>query len=256
MNYNQPLKVLFVDDDTLLGSAVTLGLQIVGYDIHYQSSLTAIHTIITDYQPNIIVLDVEIGRRNGITDLGEVRKLLANYPLLYVSSHTDPYVIDQALQAGGIAFIKKPFDIVELLAYIKRHARIYSHNVNFITLGKFIIDRAARELRTIKDNSTIQLTKKEFKLLNLLYDNLDETVSKQTVWFDLWEQEGEINDQIISNNISNIRKALAPDLSLKINTIHKEGYKFSIEECDQPEEIEDPYNITYNVYGGKIIIGD
>lgn len=244
MNNNEPLKVLFVDDDTLLGSVVTLGMHTLGYDIHYQSSLTAIQNIIEEYKPNIIILDIEIGTQNGITDLRKIKKIFDEYPLLYVSSHTDAHIIDQALEAGGLAFIKKPFDILELNSYIKRHARKYVHNKNLITLGKFVIDRTEKELRTIKDNNTVRLSKKEFKLLNLLFDNLNETITKQTIWFNLWEQEGDINDQIISNNIYNIRKALATDLSLKINSIHKEGYKFSIEECDQPEELDDPYTVV------------
>lgn len=61
------IKVLFVDDDLALGSIVTLALENAGYEVHYQTSLAGIRTVTAEMQPDIVVLDVEIGAKTAST---------------------------------------------------------------------------------------------------------------------------------------------------------------------------------------------
>ncbi len=58
------IKVLFVDDDVALGNIVTLALESSGYEVHYQTSLVGVKTVAKEMQPDIIVLDLEIGAKN------------------------------------------------------------------------------------------------------------------------------------------------------------------------------------------------
>src|SRR5690554_2797995 len=114
----EPLKVLFVDDDLEFGQIITLGLTRLGHKVHFQTSLAGIDEAIVQFAPAMIVLDVEIGEDNGIDKAKELLSLFPSIPILFVSSHTDVSFVTKGIAAGGVNYLKKPFDIRELDAYI------------------------------------------------------------------------------------------------------------------------------------------
>ena len=84
---NNKIKVLFVEDDVALGNIVTLALDDSGYEAHYQTSLAGIKSVMKELQPDIIVLDVEIGTKNGIEIIPELKMFAPEIPILIISSH-------------------------------------------------------------------------------------------------------------------------------------------------------------------------
>ena len=91
------IKVLFIDDDIALGNVVTVALDSLGYETYYQTSLVAIRSVIKELCPDILILDVEIGQKNGIEATPELRLILPDIPILFVSSHTESSFVTQAL---------------------------------------------------------------------------------------------------------------------------------------------------------------
>lgn len=67
------IKVLLVDDDVMLSSIITTALKDEGYEVHYQSSLTGITTILNEFKPDIMILDVEIGTGDSIDNASELK---------------------------------------------------------------------------------------------------------------------------------------------------------------------------------------
>ena len=67
------IKVLLVDDDVMLSSIITAALKDEGYEVHYQSSLTGITTILNEFKPDIMVLDVEIGTSDSIDNASGIK---------------------------------------------------------------------------------------------------------------------------------------------------------------------------------------
>lgn len=133
------IKVLFIDDDIALGNVVTVALDSLGYETYYQTSLVAIRSVIKELCPDIhSYWMVEIGQKNGIEATPELRLILPDIPILFVSSHTESSFVTQALDAGGIAYLKKPFEIDELVAYIKRHTNTSSH-ASFLQIGQLTL---------------------------------------------------------------------------------------------------------------------
>lgn len=94
----EPLKVLFVDDDTDLGHIINIGLAKLGYRVHFQNSLLAVDEVIAQFSPSIIVLDVEIGDENGIEKAREITHKFPSIPILFASSHTDISYITEVLK--------------------------------------------------------------------------------------------------------------------------------------------------------------
>lgn len=111
------IKVLFVDDDVALGNIVTLALEEAGCEVHYQTSLAGIKNVVKEVCPDIIVLDVEIGSTNGIEVIPVLKLIAPKTPVLIVSSHGESENVMKALEAGAVSYLKKPFEIVELLVH-------------------------------------------------------------------------------------------------------------------------------------------
>ena len=216
-------KVLFIDDDTMLGNIVVAALTEMGYETHYQTSLAAIRSILRELCPDIVVLDVEIGTGDGIQAIAEVKSVLPDVPVLFVSSHTDSSYIKRALEAGGIAYLKKPFEIEELLAYIQRHVSSRSSLPTLVPIGSLTLDTEGYLLRE-EERIVKKLTPLECKLLTLLARNLDQVVSRETIERGLWP-DGNANGYSLNNFVLKLRKDLSEGTSLEIVTIPKKGYR-------------------------------
>ncbi len=214
-------KVLFVDDDISLGNIVTLALNSSGFETYFQTSLAAINSVIREIMPDIIILDVEIGERNGIDITPELRILTPDIPILFVSSHTNSEEATKALNAGGIAYLRKPFEIEELIAYINRHAKTSCHEK--INLGNLMLD--IKENVLIKDHTIIEnLSLSECKLLKLLVINKNQVVTREEIQAELWGQY-KVSEHSLNNYISKLRKILSIDTRIELKNIPKTGYK-------------------------------
>lgn len=221
---NKSIKVLFVDDDLIIGKAVVLSLQNNGYDVFFQSSLTAIESIISELNPNIIILDVEIGKDDGIDASKNIRNLFPNIPIIFVSSHIDSSVAIRALENGGVTYLRKPFNYDELTAYIKRYANI--EHINEIKFGMFTLDFYNRILINNNNNNKQNLNKKESLLLKILVSNINKITLREFIIDEIWNNNYESNKSL-NNYIAKIRQYLLEDNSIQIETVSGEGYKLT-----------------------------
>ena len=219
------IKVLFVDDDMVLGNIVTLALEDSGYEVHYQTSLAGIKMVVKEMQPDIMVLDVEIGAKNGIEVVPELKAIVPETPVLIVSSHVESENVMKALEAGAVTYLKKPFEIVELLAYIQRFVKTF--RVKGLEVGRLHL-KAEESLLMKGDETVRKLSTLECKLLKMLALNLNRTVTREQIELELWgDYVTESREQSRNNYIAKLRKYLVEDKRLELATIPKVGYKLS-----------------------------
>ena len=218
------LKIFFIDDDIALGHICNRIMQEEGYEVLYQTSLNGAKACIVETHPDMIVLDVEIGNKNGIEAVPELKAIAPNTPILFISSHTNSQLVVQALSAGAVAYLKKPLEIDELIAYIKRYAISHPYQIK---IGSLLLDTdtqllCTKELRVIK-----QLSEAEYKLLKLLVAYKEQLVERRQIEEELW---GKVNgnEQGINNLISKLRKYLSIDPTIELVTIPRNGYKLSV----------------------------
>lgn len=215
------VKILIVDDDIVLGKIMTSALSSSGYQVHYQTSLTALKSIVMELHPDMIILDVEVGTKNGIDMTPELKLIAPDTPILFISSHTASSEAAKAIYAGGVAYLKKPFEIEELLAYIERHTT--AQHCDNPQIGSFTLH--IEDSLLMKGNEIVEkLTLSESKLIQLLILHVNQTVSRKEMEQTIWEN-GYANEQSLNNFIAKIRKYLSEDKSIKLLTIPKVGYK-------------------------------
>lgn len=224
------IKVLFIDDDVALGQLVSTALQEEGFEIHYQSSLLGAKSVVAELEPNVIVLDVEIGLYDGITVAPELQRLVPDAPILFISSHTELSEVVRGLAAGAVTYLKKPIEIEELIAYIKRYAVPFRPSL--LKLASFGLDLSTRIV--YKDSQQIRkLSKLEFMLLKLLYDHKNKVVTREEIE-KLWE--GAImSEHSLYNFIAKLRKLFADDSDITLVTMQENGYMLSLPEKEESQ---------------------
>lgn len=176
-------------------------------------------------QPDIMVLDVEIGAKNGIEVVPELKAIVPETPVLIVSSHVESENVMKALEAGAVTYLKKPFEIVELLAYIQRFVKTF--RVKGLEVGRLHL-KAEESLLMKGDETVRKLSTLECKLLKMLALNLNRTVTREQIELELWgDYVTESSEQSLNNYIAKLRKYLVEDKRLELATIPKVGYKLS-----------------------------
>lgn len=218
------IKVLFVDDDMSLGAIVTLALEASGFEAHYQTSLAGINSVVKELNPNIIVLDVEIGTRNGIDVIPEIQAVAPKTPILFVSSHLEREYMDRALGLGAFNYLKKPFEIEDLIAYIRRFA-VPFHSKG-LEIGMFHL-KVEDNLLMKGEEIVKKLSGFECKLLKLLALNRNEVVTRERIEQELWEGASG-SEHSLNNYIVKLRKYIAGDKRLELLTVPKVGYKLGV----------------------------
>ena len=178
-------RILFIDDDVTLGTIVTLALNEAGYETHYQTSLTAITSVIHELNPHLLLLDVEIGKDDGIDKALQLKALAPDIPVLFVSSHVESAEVVRALRAGAVAYLKKPFELEDLLAYVQRYT---SDTFAEIRIGHFTLNPKER-LLTTETGEARTLSLSECKLLSLLASHRNEVVTRAEIEDVLWQGE-------------------------------------------------------------------
>ena len=207
------IKVLLIDDDVVFSQIATTILKEHGMDVHYQNALTAIAEVVKAYQPSVILLDIEIGNEDGIDIIPQIRAASSMVPIIVISSHTELSEVQRALNQGAVNYLKKPFDMEEMAAFVRRYA---VPHVSFIFIGTLKLNLESREL--YKGEMRLKkLTPLEFELLTRLHLNMGKVVSKETL---LKHGDRDIDIHTLYNYIRKLTKLLQADKKL---AIYKEG---------------------------------
>lgn len=215
-------KIIFVEDDLLLGTLIAQALETEGFEVNYMNTLNGIVAVITSFQPDLLLLDMEVGNQNSLDELPFIRMQYPSLPVIFASSHTDGEEIVRSYETGVNHYIKKPYDIKELIFHINRLLPdINSIAPSCIPFGHFRLNISNRELSDEK-NLIKTLSQKEFLVLQMLLKNKRETVPRIRLLQNIWENE-EANESL-NNCINALRKYIKNDEQVSIETVKGYGY--------------------------------
>lgn len=219
------IKVLFIDDDILLGNIVTLALNSLGFKVSFQNTLVGAKGAIKEFNPDAIILDIALNGEDGISFIPSIKDISPTTPIIVASSHTDYQEIERAFNAGAVDFLKKPYVPEELSIYIKKNITV--HTPHIIHVGKLMLDTSSRVLST-KDMEIKRLSILEYKLLKLLHNNLGSIVPRDEIGKELWGKEEVINNFSLNNLVNSIRKLISNDPTLILSTFKGAGYSLRL----------------------------
>ncbi|CDA31211.1 two component transcriptional regulator winged helix family [Clostridium sp. CAG:492] len=171
---------------------------------------------------NLIILDISLPDGSGF-DLCKYIKSNYNIPIIFLTAKDEEQDVVQGFDLGADDYIIKPFRIRELISRANNILRRYNNiQTNIITSSNIKIDLDAQ--RVYKNDDEIVLTALEYKILALLFTNINQTVSREKILDKIWDIAGNyVNDNTLTVYIKRIRAKLSPNDIIK--TIKGIGYR-------------------------------
>jgi two-component system response regulator protein BraR/BceR len=201
-------KILLIEDDSVISLEISKYLSRWDYEVRCVEDFNQVMDDFKKYEPQLVLMDISLPFYNGYYWCAEIRKL-SKVPVIFISSASDNMNVVMAVNMGGDDFIPKPFDLEVLHAKIQAILRrTYAYNeqtayqeyrgVLFNTLDGSILYQ----------NQKIELTRNEFRILQLLFENIGKTVSRELIMKRLWDNECFIDDNTLTVNMNRLRKKL------------------------------------------------
>ena len=215
------MRVLLVEDDTILGAAVRDQIRADGHSVDWVTRLDDAddHLAIASY--DLILLDLMLPDGRGIPFLRGLRAKGDVSPVIILTALDQISDRIEGLNAGADDYMVKPFDLSELSARLKAVARRYSGNPNpLIKIGHLAIDLAAR--RVTRAGKPVTLTAREWALFEAFVQRPGQLMSKAQLEERLYAFDDEVESNTIEVHISRLRKKLGHEV---IETVRGIGYR-------------------------------
>lgn len=199
-------KIMIVEDDEVIKDELSELLKNSSYLVESVKNFEKAKEEIFKYNPDLILLDINIPYLNGELLLKEIRKE-SSVPVIMVTSKSGE--IDEALSItyGADDYITKPYNPIILLLRIQNIFKRINQNNNALKYKDIIVDLNKSELK--KDDKVLVLTKNEMIIFSYLLNNKEKIVSRDELMTYLWNNEEYINDNALTVNISRLRSKLS-----------------------------------------------
>lgn len=219
------MRVLVVEDEKDLNSIICSKLVKEGYNVDacYDGQAALDYMEAENYDGAI--MDIMIPNKDGITVLREMRNAGIQVPVLFLTAKTETQDIVRGLDAGASDYMTKPFEFSELMARLRVMLRTQNPvNENVITCGSLVVDMNNRQ--AIRDGKVIDLTVREYALLEYLARNRNVVVTREQIRVNIWNIDDDVNSNVIDVYIRYLRRKIDDNYEEKlIHTIRGVGYK-------------------------------
>lgn len=220
-------RILIADDDPSILMLISDVLTDAGMQVRtVASGEEALHAV-GEETFSLIILDIMMKGISGFEVCAAIRDKVS-CPILFLSAKDSAHDIIEGLGLGADDYLTKPFAIDELVARIKAHlrrqARLGENTMgsDVLCYGEIALDR--RQLTVTLGGVPVDLSTREFELLDYLMRNAGQTLSREKIFRDVWKTEfGDIGTVAI--NIKNLRSKIDPDWAY-IKTVWGSGYQF------------------------------
>ena len=214
------MRILLIEDDTVLGAAVRDQIAGSGQSVDWVTRLDAARSAMAGAAYDLVLLDLMLPDGRGIGFLKTLRARGDVTPVIILTALDQVSDRIEGLNAGADDYLIKPFDLAELSARIGSVARRYTGNPNpIITHGPLEIDIAAR---TVRRDRPVQLTAREWALLEAFLARPGQLLSKAQLEEKLYTFDTEIESNTIEVHVSRLRKKLGAGV---IETERGLGYR-------------------------------
>lgn len=218
------MKLLLVEDEINLNRILTKLLQKKEYQVDsaYDGIQALQHIKTNNY--DAIIMDVMMPNMNGYKAVEEIRLLKNETPIIMLTARDSLNDKITGLNIGADDYLVKPFEFDELLARLNAIIRRkYSNSSSKLSIDNLILDTV--EKTVTRNNTPINLTAKEYKVLEYLLQNQNRIISREQIRENVWEYDYEAESNVIDVLIKNIRKKIdLPDTKPLIHTKRGLGY--------------------------------
>lgn len=220
-------KIFMVEDDEIIARSIREHLQAWNYDVCCVEDFSNVVAEFVRFDPQLVLMDITLPFFNGYHWCSEIRKI-SKVPVIFLSSAADNMNIVMAVNMGADDFIPKPFDLEVLTVKIQAMLR---RSYDFAGTGSMLEYKGAilnlNETTLTYQEQKIELTKNEFRILEILMENKEKVVSRETLMTKLWESDNYVDENTLSVNVNRLRKKLEA-LGLEEFILTKKGIGYRL----------------------------
>lgn len=218
-------RIFLVEDDEVIAGAVARHLEGWGYTVRCAREFDHVLQEFTAFDPQLVLLDISLPFFNGYHWCQEIRRI-SKVPILFLTSAGDSVNTVMAMQLGGDDLLSKPFDLQVLSAKVQamlRRAYDFGPPARLLQCGGAVLNVSDGTLTA--GGQRVELTRNEFRILQMLLERKGQTVSREALMTRLWESDSFVDENTLTVNVGRLRRKLEaaglPDL---IRTRKGEGY--------------------------------
>lgn len=201
-------RILIVEDDNIISDKIKKHLEKWGYQVENVTDFANVMQHFDRFDPQLVLMDIGLPFYNGYYWCSEIRKT-SRAPIIFISSASDNMNVVMAVNMGGDDFIVKPFDLEILAAKVQAILRraysfqgqssVLEHNQVILNLG---------DMTLLYEGRKLELTKNEFRIMQILFENAGNVVTRESIMKRLWDNECFVDENTLTVNINRLRKRL------------------------------------------------
>ncbi len=200
-------KIFLVEDDKVIAEEIERHLKFWNYEIKIAEDFQNIFDEFKSFHPDLVLMDVTLPFYNGYHWCKIIRKN-SKVPILFISAADENLNLIMAMDLGADDYLTKPFELellqIKIRALLRRaYEYIDTRNISYkdisLDCDKMIISR---------ENKEIELTKNEFKILEILLEKPGKVVNRDEIIDKIWQSDSYIDDNTLTVNIMRLRKKL------------------------------------------------
>jgi len=223
-------RILVVEDEEAILMLLEDQLTIEGYDVTTARDGEAGLAMAMGGEFDIVVLDVMLPRKDGFDVCREVRSAGVTTPILMLTAKSQEIDKVVGLELGADDYVTKPFSSRELVARIRavlRRAKGGAEPVEQCRFGDVVVD--FRKFTTTRNGSVVDLTAREYALLEFLVEHRDRAVSRFDILNAVWGDDADVFPRTVDTHVANLRKKIERDPSnpRHIVGVRGVGYRFA-----------------------------
>ena len=148
-------KLIYIEDDQILGNLNTQALVDYGFEIDFRTTLNGLQESLASMLPDLLILDIEVNNQSCLDILPAIRSQYPQLPIIIASSHTNGAKIIRSYDAGANHYIKKPYDVTELVFQIQNLLQQSEKQLPAIwKIGTYQVDTRKQLLEEIWGNDS------------------------------------------------------------------------------------------------------
>ncbi|GEL67067.1 response regulator transcription factor [Marinilactibacillus psychrotolerans] len=201
-------SIMIVEDDETIAQSLKQEAEQWGYSAYISEDFSQITEIVMEKSPQLILMDIQLPTYNGYYWCQEIRKF-SEVPIIFVSSRTDNMDIVMAIQMGADDYIQKPFNLSVVMAKIQailRRTYDFNETQDFLMVNEVILKSNTSSI--VYQEQEVELTRTELKIMEILFRQKGDYVTRESIMTSLWEDESFIDENTLAVNITRLRKKL------------------------------------------------
>lgn len=224
----EKIKLLLAEDEAALGQIIKESLETRDFEVILCDNGEKAFEKYQSEQPELLVLDVMMPKKDGFTLAKEIRAIDDTIPIIFLTAKSQTADVVEGFSIGGNDYLKKPFSMEELIVRIHNllNRTKVQKTAESLLIGNYTFDFPKQQL-SFKDEEAVQLTHREAHLLFHLIKNKNQVLDRSLILNKLWGTDDFFSARSMDVFITKLRKKLKKDESLQIINVRGFGYKLT-----------------------------